>query len=130
MKNKIIGIAVLIIGIALSIYSVSYYDKEQKKQKTYIETVATIVGYEDCELDDGDTGSRYIAEYRIDRNIYKIKANSCTNMPKAIGKKVNVKYNPQDPSEAIFANDISRYILPIVGIIFMISGIIIIKKEQ
>lgn len=130
MKYKIIGIIVLIIGIALSIYSVSYYDKEQKKQKTYIETTATVVGYEECELDEGDTGSRYIAEYKIDRDTYQIKANSCTNMPKGIGKEVKIKYNPNNPSDAVFTNDITRYLLPVIGVIFVIAGIIVFKKEN
>ncbi len=130
MKYKIIGVIALIIGVYLCIFSVGFYKTEKNKQDTYIETTATVVGYKDCELSDGDTGSRYIAEYKVDRSTYQIDGMGCTNMPGRIGKKVKIKYNPEDPSEAVFTNDISRFIIPLGGIAFTISSIILFRKKD
>ena len=130
MKYKIIGVIVIIIGIGLCIYSVNFYKKEQTKHETYIDAVATVVGYEDCEFSDGDIGSKYIAEYKIKRNTYQIKSTDCTNVPKKIGKEVKIKYNPRNPSDAIFTNDITRYLLPSIGIMFVMAGVIVFRKTD
>ena len=129
MKYKILYITFIIIGIFLCIYSVNIIKENNEKQKNYVTTTAKVVGYEECQLDDS-IGQRYIAEYKIDRNTYQIKANSCTNMPKGLNKKVSIKYNPDNPSDAVFAGDITPYIIPIVGIAFIVFGIIFLLRKD
>lgn len=130
MKNKILAIALLIIGVGICFFGVKNFKSEQAKHDTYIETTAIVVGYEDCELDEGDIGSRYIAEYKIDRDTYQIKSNTCSNVTKGINSKVKIKYNPNNPSDAVFANDISRYILFPIGLVFVICAVIVFRKED
>lgn len=129
MKNKVIGIIVIILGIGICILSVGNFKTNNGKQKTYTETTAKVVGYEECDLDD-TTGQRFIAEYKIDRDTYKIKGNVCSNMPKSLGTEVKIKYNPNNPSDAIFANDISHYFVLPIGIIFIICGFVLILKKN
>lgn len=130
MKNKILAIALLIIGVGICFFGIKNFKSEQVKHDTYIETTATVVGYEDCELDEGDIGNRYIAEYKIDRDTYQIKSNTCSNVTKGINSKVKIKYNPNNPSDAVFANDISRYILVPIGLVFIVCAVIVFRKED
>ena len=129
MNNKIIGIIVIIFGIIIMVWSVGNFKVNDNKQKTYIETTATIVDYEECEMDD-TMGTRFIAEYKVDRSTYQIKENGCSNVPIKTKKTVKIKYNPSNPEDAVFANDISHYLLPAVGAIFAACGIILIRKKS
>lgn len=130
MKNKIFGIISIIIGLVTCYFSIGNFKENSEKQKTYIEATAIVIGYEECELDNNSIGQRYIAEYKIDRDTYQIKSNSCTNMPKGVNKKVTIKYNPDNPSDAVFANDISYYLVLPLGIIFTICGLVLIFKKS
>ena len=129
MKKKIIGIITIIFGVAICYFSIGNFKTNTEKQKTYIETTAIVVGYEDCDLDDS-IGQRYIAEYKIDRDTYQIKENGCSNSPIRLKSEVKIKYNPNDPSDAVFANDISHYFVLPIGIIFIICGIVLIFKKD
>ena len=129
MKNKIIGIIVLFLGIGVCVFSVSNFKNTKFKKENYVETTAYVVDYEQCELDDG-YGTRFIAEYEVDKRKYRITENGCSNAPIKTKSEVKIKYNPDNPSEAIFANDISHYLLPAVGIVFVICGIIVIVKKD
>ena len=130
MRNKIFGIIIIIMGLAVLIFSINDVKKNNVKEKTYIETTATVVGYEDCELDDNDIGQRFIAEYQIDRNKYQIVSNTCGTVTKGLNKKVAIKYNPNNPGDAIFANDKSSYIGAAVGVLFIICGFVVALKKD
>ena len=130
MKNKLFGVIALIIGIGICIYSVSNFKNTEFKKKNYVETTAYVVDFEQCELDDNEYGTRYIAEYVVGNKKYRISENGCSSVSVKINSDVKVKYNPDNPNEAIFANDISHYIIPAVGIVFAICGIILIVKRN
>ena len=129
MKNKIIGFIIVIFGIGICYFSIGNFKTNSEKQKTYTETIAKVVGYEECDLDD-TTGQRFIAEYKIDRDTYQIKENACSNMPKSLGTEVKIKYNPNNPSDAVFSNDISYYLILPAGIIFIICGFVLAFKKN
>ena len=50
-------------------------------------------------------------------------------MPKQKGTQVKVKYNTNDPSDAIWANDSTNIVLPIAGGVFTLIGIIIVATS-
>lgn len=131
MSNKLAGYAWLIaivLGVFICIYSIMVIPNKIKKEKTYIETTATVIDNEICTFDDGTNGTRYVAEYQVDRNKYTIVSNTCSSISTQLGKKVTVKYDPEDPSIAVFKNDIGNYAIPIIGIIFIICGIALKQK--
>ena len=118
IKKIILLILTILIGVGLSIYSVIKIKEYNEKNKTYIETTATVVDYETSIGEDGDELAAIIVEYKVERNSYQLKSTSSSNHPKPIGSKVKVKYNPTNPSEAIFSNDKSNIILLIAGLLF------------
>ena len=126
-KNKIMGIIIIIIGIGVGIFSVGNIKSNNEKQAKYIETTATIVRYEECEMDE-TTGTHFVAEYKVDRNTYEITEKACSNLPGKNKKTVKIKYNPDNPADAVFSNEIGHYIVPIVAAIFIACGIFMFKK--
>ena len=133
MKNIIARYAwliAIIIGMGLCIYSIKVIPNKIKEERTYIETTAIVVDYEECTFDDDTTGKRYIAEYKVDRNKYRITSSSCGTITKSLNSEVKVKYDPNNPGKAVFINDMGSYIIPLVGVIFIICGIILKRKQQ
>ena len=128
MVRKYIWLFPLLLGLYICAYSVIAVPNKIKEEKTYIETTATVTGHYRCLLDDGTYGENYVAEYEVDGNKYEIRDENCVDFAKAIDEKVKIKYNPNNPSVAIFANDYSNYFIPFIGIIFVLSGIYIKKK--
>lgn len=127
--KKYLWLIPIIVGLGICIYSALVIPGKIEKEKTYVETTAVVVDYEMCTFDDGTTGNSYIAEYQVDRDKYRIKSSSCATINKSIGSEVKVKYNPKDPSIAVFTNDISNYIIPLIGVIFVICGVVIKRKQ-
>ena len=127
--NKYIWLIVIIIGLGLCIYSIKVIPGKIKEEKTYIETTAIVVDHEMCTFDDGSMGESYIAEYQVDRSKYRITSNSCATISKPLNSEVKIKYDPSNPEKAVFSNDIGNYIIPLIGIIFVICGIALKLKK-
>ena len=47
-------------------------------------------------------------------------------MPKSIGTEVPIKYNPNNPKDAIWVSDSNNIVLPIAGVAFTLVGIFFI----
>ena len=129
MTSKLFGFVALFIGIGILLLGINYFKDTIVKQNTYTETTAYIVDYEGCELENG-SGIRYIAEYEVDKRKYRVAENGCSNIPKNNKKEVKVKYNPENPEDAVFSGDISHYLIPAISIVFIIGGITMICRRK
>ena len=128
-KGLIIGIVVLIIGIGLGIFSYFNIKSYNEKDKTYKEAEAVIVDYNyEIDTDNGDELRAIIVEYEVDGRKYRKESDSYSTITKSIGDKVMVKYNPNNPSEAIWKSDSSNIIVPIVSGLFVLVGIFVVVK--
>ena len=65
-------------------------------------------------------------EYVVDGETYQKISNTYTNMPKSIGTEVPIKYNPNNPKDAIWVSDSNNIVLPIAGVAFTLVGIFFI----
>ena len=122
LRKIILLVVTVLIGIGLSIFSIINIRAYNEKNKTYIEATATVVDYEYDRDEEGRELATIIVEYKVDRNTYKLKDKSSTTNPQALGSKVKIKYNPSNPSDAIFSNDNTYIITLVVGIIFALVG--------
>lgn len=128
-KGLIIGIVALLVGIGLGIFSYFNIKSYNEKDKTYKDTEAVIVDYNyEIDTDNGDELRAIIVEYEVDGRKYRKESDSYSTITKSIGDKVMVKYNPNNPSEAIWKSDSSNIIVPIVSGLFVIVGIFVIVK--
>ena len=121
-QGVLFGLIFAIVGIALLCFAVSSIKSYNKKNETFVETTSKVVDY---RYDD-DGLQAIVVEYVVDGRTYQKVSNSYSNMPKSIGTEVSVKYNPDNPQDAIWTSDSSNIILPIVGFIFTLVGIIVV----
>lgn len=112
------GFIALIVGIALLCYSVYYGKIYNEKSKNYIETSAIVVGYNY----NSDGLAAIVVEYKVNGNSYQKVSNSYSSMPKRIGARVSIKYNPNAPGDAIWTKDEGSIIFPLIGVLFSLVG--------
>ncbi len=117
-----IGLIFAIIGIDLLAYSVSTIKSYNEKNKTYKEITSVVVDH--VQNDEGLEA--IIAEYTVDGRAYRKQSNSYSNMPKSTGTKVQIKYNPNNPNDVIWLNSSTNIVLPLVGGLFALVGIIVV----
>lgn len=124
-QGILFGLIFAVIGIGLLLFSVSTIKNYNQKNKTYTETTSVVVDY----AYDDEGLEAIIVEYTVDGKAYRKQSNSYSNMPKSKGTQVKVKYNPNDPSDAIWVNDSTNIVLPLVGGLFALVGIIIVVSS-
>jgi len=124
-QGILFGLIFAIVGIGLLIFSVSTITSYNEKNKTYTETTSVVVDY----AYDDEGLEAIIVEYTVDGKAYRKQSNSYSNMPKSKGTQVKVKYNPSDPSDAIWVNDSTNIVLPLAGGLFALVGIIIVVSS-
>ena len=100
-QGILFGLIFAVIGIGLLLFSVSIIKNYNQKNKTYTETTSVVVDY----AYDDEGLEAIIVEYTVDGKSYRKQSNSYSNMPKSKGTQVKVKYNPNNPSDAIWVND-------------------------
>ena len=128
-KALIFGIIAILIGIGLGVYSYFSIKSYNEKDKLYKEIEAVVVDYNYQYDDENNTELRaIIVEYLVDGRTYRKESTSYSSIVRSIGDKVYVKYNPNNPSDAIWKNDSSNIFIPIVGGLFVVVGIFIVIK--
>lgn len=102
--------------------AITYIDKN----KTYTETISKVVAY-----DHNNEGlASIVAEYTVEGRKYRLTSNNYSRNPKSKGTEVLVKYNPKNPEDAIWSNDISVFLIPLLGLLFVIGGIITLFAKR
>ncbi len=121
-QKILVGLIFTIIGIAILCFASASIKTYNEKNATFTETTSKVVDY---KYDD-DGLQAIIVEYVVNGRTYQKVSNSYSNMPKSIGTKVSIKYNPNDPQDAIWTSDSANIILPIVGIVVTLIGVAIL----
>lgn len=124
-KGLIMGVLALLIGIGLLVYSYFTIKTYNEKNSTYVETESTVVDYQYDTNEEGQELRAIIVEYVVDGRKFKKESTSFSTITKSIGDKVMIKYDPRNPSDAIWKNDSSNIFIPILGGVFVIAGILI-----
>ncbi|MDE6474066.1 MAG: DUF3592 domain-containing protein [Clostridia bacterium] len=124
IKSKFAIYAFLLIIIILfsAVGAVTLY-KSQNKLDGYVKTKAVVVDYKEKIDYDVDRGYEKmyseVVEYTVDGQKYTASNSVWTNAPKAIGKEIEIAYDPNMPSRCEFVS--SSYFFPMVC--FGIAGI-------
>ena len=121
-QGVLLGLVLVIAGISLLFFAISSIKTYNEKNKTYVETTSKVVDYK--YNDDGLQA--IVVEYVVNGQSYQKVSNSYSNMPKSIGTKVSIKYNPNNPKDAIWKSDSTNIILPIFGVVFVLVGVIVV----
>lgn len=121
-QGILFGLLFVLVGVIFSFLAITTIKTYNEKNKTFIETTSKVVDY-----NYNDEGLQAIVvEYVVDGQTYEKASNAYSNMPKSIGTEVSIKYNPNNPKDAIWVSDSNNIILPAVGVGFTLIGIIMI----
>lgn len=112
----IIGVIMLIAGFAVQ-------TDENNKQSTYTPVTGKVVGYAPQTDSDGEVTNYLVASYQVDGQTYTKTSNVYSSDQPRLGEDIELKYNPNDPTDIIWADFSIALILYIIGGIFTVIGI-------
>lgn len=116
----VVGIVCLSVGIKDTYYT-------NKKTKDYILTTASYQDYEIYDSnDEEDTTYRLIYVYEVDNQKYEIKTDYGSGFIPSVNSKRKIKYNPNNPSEAVFLGTNKNNILIYFGAFFILGGMVFV----
>lgn len=121
-QGVLFGLIFAIVGIALLCFAVSSIKTYNEKNETFVETTSRVVDY---KYND-ERLQAIVVEYVVDGQTYQKVSNSYSNMPKSIGTEVSIRYNPNNPQDAIWTSDSTNIVLPIIGVVFILAGVIVV----
>lgn len=110
----------IVVGIIMLFFSMKNIKTYNEKKATFTETTAKVIDY----AHDDEGLQAIIVEYNINGIVYKKQSNVYSNMPKSIGTEVGIYYNPSNPADAIWKNDSTNIIMPLLGGVFTLIGLI------
>lgn len=123
-QGILFGVLFIVVGVALLIYAVKTISSYNEKSQTYQEVIGYVIDY-----DYNNDGLRsIIVEYQVNGKTYKKISNEYSDNPRTIGSEITLKYNPNNPVDAIWINDSTNVILPVFGGIFSLAGALITIK--
>lgn len=114
-----LGIVFLILGLFLVISGYQTNKEKKEKEQTFVPTEATVVNY----YKDRNQVYAIIVSYQVNGKEYYATSDYYTQDPPPRKSKVNVKYNPEDPSDALFESKHNDFLSLSLGIVFTIVGI-------
>ena len=115
-----IGLVGLIIATGLFAIAIWKLSDTVTKDNEYIRIEATVVDIAEVRTHDSEHGGyKYlyaeVVEYKVNGKAYRAQNTSASNMPKKIGSKITVAYNPKNPEECFFPS--SNYSFVILGFV-------------
>ena len=94
----------------------------------FVKTEGYVVDYH--ETWDRDNGYMYseIVEYIVNGQTYVKSSTSSSTIPKPIGSKMTVEYNPRNPKDSVVGSASRNIMIYVIGGIFGIVGFFILIK--
>lgn len=137
MKNKGLHISVvfylliaiiLLVGIFCLFFGIKNTYYSNQKTKNYLTTTAYYNNYEIYDVDDSDNNTTYrlIYVYKVNDKEYTIKTDYGTSFIPDKNSEKQIKYNPNNPSEAIFLGLNKNNILIYFGAFFFLVGMMFV----
>lgn len=136
IKKLLLVMVFVVFFCAAGYYLIYSSNKESQRIKDFVTTEGVIVDYrEDFEPVNDDYSYDYdsyfnpdykyapIVEYYVNDRKYLVYSDKYSRKPAYIGTPVEVKYNPNDPSDAVINGTINNSINKIVGGILIVAGL-------
>lgn len=121
-------IGILFIGI--SIYFTYSTISANNKAKNYLETVGTLIDFDNCEIDeDNDELCNAIYEYTVNDITYEGSPKLLSNRS-SFKQTITVKYNPDNPSEYVINEETNTLLILGINIVIIVIIIYISVKKS
>lgn len=112
----------LIVGVVFTSISSSFGSIEDKISSEYIEVQASLIEYTDLNSDGTFKG---VYEYEVDGEKYTVTTNYASSVKSMFDEYATVKYDAENPENAIFCNDPGISIFGSIGF-FMIAFVVVV----
>ncbi|MDO4365146.1 MAG: DUF3592 domain-containing protein [Clostridia bacterium] len=122
----IFPIICIIVGALLSGYITVEYSNDCKKAN-WQPAEATVTDMDSYETSGDTRRTIYIITYNYEVNGVEYTADIRSEVPSQVGRSINIKYNPDEPSKSttLTAPDTSKFIIILFfGIVSIFGGII------
>ena len=121
--NIIYGLPFAVLGLSLAAYGFILMGKKIGKILAFKPVKGMVVGY----ARDADMNDCYgiVSEYVVNDLTYSVNSINKTSDMKSgypIGSAVKLKYNPKNPSDAIYTDDDGYILVMIIGIALLVIG--------
>ena len=125
-RDGIIMIIISMIGFFAVLFLLARVNNPHLDAKTE----GFVVDYEEHHDDDGDMYS-IVVEYEVDGEFYRVYSPARTNRPKSLGTKIKVKYNSENPKNALIVDPSETGMTAwiIISSLFFIVGVFVIIRD-
>lgn len=116
-----VGCAFIFLGYKVFMHGYDHMEELKNKNSNYVDVMATIVGHNE----NNKRMQAVIVEYEVNGVKYKKISDVYTNNYQEVGTQVKIKYNPSNPDEVIWKDDISKNDIVIMaagGVIMFFGG--------
>ena len=125
--SSFLVVSVLLVGIVCLFLGIKDTYYINKKTKNYLTTTAYYNNYEIYDFSDRDgTTYRLIYTYKVGNSEYTIKTDYGSGSIPDINSKRQIKYNPNNPSEAVFLGTNKNKMLIYFGAFFLLGGMVFV----
>ncbi len=134
MRNKkgaaLILVGIMLIGATLIAGGVMSSIRNKEYTKYYVETKGVLSGTDIYSSDyDGETYSLEY-EYVVDGEKYYISTDYGTGIVPKEGTTKTIRYNPDNPNEAVIAGNTTSVIFYVIGFMFFFIPMVLIMAES
>lgn len=122
-KRIAVAIIIVVVIFGIGIGALTYYFVDQSRSSRFVEIDAVIVNY--ISVDDDMYACVY--RYTVDGTEYNVQGHLESSNAPAIGEKVTVRYDPNDPSRLYVQNE--KIFFLGFGLFFIYAGLLIFIVE-
>ena len=126
--NILVGAGLIVVGVIVILLGI------RKNIRCSGRTVGRIIGVRESQETDDEGFNHYFYypqfEYVVNGQIYRGEGNKGYSKPQKIqiGGNIKVYYNPQKPNESFTKG--GGFILPFIGIMLIIVGVILVTSQN
>ncbi len=120
ISSKVSAIIIMVIGIGIMIVGILMAADRMRKDDYYGFATGKVVGSSYYENSDDERMYSAIYAYSVGDTEYELEDDDASKVPPQIGKKVEIRYDPEEPADAYVGGK------PLPGSILMGIGITMI----
>ena len=131
ISSKVSAIIIMVIGIGMMIVGIWMAAVRIHKDNYYGLATGKVTGSSYYENSDDERMYSAIYAYSVDDTEYELEDDDTSKVPPQVGKKVEIRYNPDQPEDAyVDGKPLPGSILMSIGIIMIMLSILAFVKMR
>ena len=131
ISSKVSAIIIMVIGIGIMIVGILMATDRMRKDDYYGFATGKVVGSSYYENSDDERMYSAIYAYSVGDTEYELEDDDASKVPPQIGKKVEIRYDPEEPADAyVGGKPLPGRILMSIGITMIMLSILAFVKMR